>query len=218
MYPHPLVVIGISPKSFGFYYFNRLEKKGTEFLQNMPDSGTMKGITRHALPGTDLNTFWLLAMETVKENYGKEFRLKASYRRYRFLQILHVFRLQISRECSSSWRISGTVGKDVVFGKGGGGAIATFWIRRLEKHAQLGKKMHRGQHHEIDRSIPGIQTRNHIKTLRQHLGGIRTNQPRRMVLTLPGIRYNSLCQPLSNILLQVPRIADSIPPCQTHQE
>lgn len=94
VYPHPLVVIGISPKSFGFYYFNRLEKKGTEFLQNMPDSEMMKSVTRHALPGTDINTFWLLAMETVKENYGKEFRLKASYRRYRFLQILHVFRLR----------------------------------------------------------------------------------------------------------------------------
>lgn len=90
--PHPLVTIGISPKSFGYYYFNRQENQGIEFLKNLPDTESIKHLSHILLPGTDMNTFWMLAMETIQSNYGSEFPLKVGYRRYRLLQIIHIFR------------------------------------------------------------------------------------------------------------------------------
>ncbi len=37
--PQPMVTIGISPKSFGFYFFNDAEKEGNEFLYNTAQHG-----------------------------------------------------------------------------------------------------------------------------------------------------------------------------------
>jgi glycosyltransferase involved in cell wall biosynthesis len=88
--PYPLVTIGISQKSFGFYYFNRAERKGTEFLNNACDAETATRMQGIVLPGTDMNTCWLLAMECLKLNYGADAGLAVNYDRYRLLQILQV--------------------------------------------------------------------------------------------------------------------------------
>ena len=88
--PQPLVTIGISPKSFGFYYFNDLEGKGNEFLQNM-ESDVDPEVKSVILSGTDMNTSWLLAMETLVKNYGAELGLQTNRNRYRFLQICAVY-------------------------------------------------------------------------------------------------------------------------------
>lgn len=85
--PKPLVVIGITPKSFGYYYFNKCEKHGIAFLQNYPDPEQAKRIERVVLPGTDINTSWLLALESIKSNYGSELPARIGYGRYRLLQI-----------------------------------------------------------------------------------------------------------------------------------
>ncbi len=90
VYPKPLVTIGISPKSFGYYFFNDQEKSGVEFLNNLPDPSGMEGIRDTVLPGTDMNTFWLIAMETMKNNFGTQMNLDVNHARYRFLQIFHV--------------------------------------------------------------------------------------------------------------------------------
>ena len=89
--PKPLVTIGISPKSFGFYYFNDLEEKGNKFLQNIPDPDMAIRLQQVILPGTDMNTSWLLSMETLRQNFAKDGIVKVNYERYRLLQIYAVY-------------------------------------------------------------------------------------------------------------------------------
>lgn len=86
--PENLIAIGISPKSFGFYYFNDSEKQGTDFLKNIGDPAVAARLEGVLLPGTDMNTSWLLSMETLACNYGKEHGLTVNYARYRLLQII----------------------------------------------------------------------------------------------------------------------------------
>jgi glycosyltransferase involved in cell wall biosynthesis len=90
--PQPLVTIGVSPKSFGFYYSNDLEGKGTQFLKNLPEANMARRLEKVVLPGTNMNTSWLLAMETILNNYGNETDAKIGYQRYRLLQIASVYK------------------------------------------------------------------------------------------------------------------------------
>jgi len=89
--PVPLVTVGISPKSFGYYYFNDQEKKGVAFLNNLPDADTARRMDHVILPGLVDKTAWLIAMETIKLNFGSELRLSVGYNRYRYLQILYIY-------------------------------------------------------------------------------------------------------------------------------
>lgn len=89
--PQPLITIGISPKSFGFYYYNDSESKGTEFLKNIPDPKIARRLQQVILPGTNMNTSWLLSMETLAQNFCEDENLKINYDRYRFLQICAVY-------------------------------------------------------------------------------------------------------------------------------
>jgi glycosyltransferase involved in cell wall biosynthesis len=91
--PEPMVAIGITPKSYGFFLFNQREVEGVSFLQT--DEMIRAVPPQHTLlPGTNMNTSWLLAMEIVARNYG----LKLSYGRYRRLQIVHVLRGRVDGE------------------------------------------------------------------------------------------------------------------------
>lgn len=85
--PYPLVTIGISPKSFGFYYFNRAEREGTQFLNNAYDDAAAR-LWHVILPGSEMNTSWLIAMERLRLNYGSGTELRVNYDRYRLLQLL----------------------------------------------------------------------------------------------------------------------------------
>ena len=89
--PFHMVTIGISKKSFGFFYFNDKEKAGNQFLKNISDPKTLKKLKHVILPGSNMNDSWLMAMESLVKNYGNEFNLKNNYKRYRFLQILEVY-------------------------------------------------------------------------------------------------------------------------------
>lgn len=89
--PTPMVAVGISPKSFGFYYFNDQEKKGVDFLNNLPDAETARRMEHVILPGLTDKTAWLISMETIKLNYRSELPLTVAYNRYRYLQILYVY-------------------------------------------------------------------------------------------------------------------------------
>lgn len=89
--PVPLVVVGISPKSFGHFYFNQDEKGGIEFLNNLPDLSDFENLRPVVLPGSMDRTSWLFAMETIKKNYGMEHGLRVNYRRYRFLQVASAY-------------------------------------------------------------------------------------------------------------------------------
>ena len=85
--PIPLVIIGISPKSFGYYYFNDAESDGNAFLKNIPDQALVSRLQNVILPGTDMNTSWLISMETLAE----KFRLNVQYSRYRYIQACVVY-------------------------------------------------------------------------------------------------------------------------------
>jgi glycosyltransferase involved in cell wall biosynthesis len=89
--PTPMVAVGISPKSFGYYYFNDQEKKGVDFLNNLPDAETIRRMEHVILPGLADKTSWLISMEMIKLNYGLELLLTVDYNRYRHLQILYVY-------------------------------------------------------------------------------------------------------------------------------
>jgi hypothetical protein len=91
IYPQPLVVIGISPKSFGFFYYNGRERQGVEFLKNFADPEIASRSQYAGLPDDNMNASWLQAMEAVRSHYGSEFDLKVNHHRYRMLQVLHVY-------------------------------------------------------------------------------------------------------------------------------
>ncbi len=90
--PFPFVTIGISPKSFGFYAFNQREEEGVEFLRNLADPIVIEKLRNVILSlGLKDRTSWLIAMDTIKANYGSEFKLQVNYNRYRYLQILYIY-------------------------------------------------------------------------------------------------------------------------------
>ena len=68
--PWPLVAIGISPKSFGSYYFNQRENEGVEFLKNVAEPDLAERVESISLPGSNMNTSWLLSMEALKRNFS----------------------------------------------------------------------------------------------------------------------------------------------------
>ncbi|MBN9378565.1 MAG: glycosyltransferase [Chlamydiales bacterium] len=90
--PDPLVVVGITSKSFGYYFFNEKEQVGVEFLKNYPNESLIKNIKQYLMPGLHMNTSWLIALEAVKRNFGQEFNLEVNYKKYRILQMLHYFK------------------------------------------------------------------------------------------------------------------------------
>jgi glycosyltransferase involved in cell wall biosynthesis len=106
--PKPMIVVGISPKSYGSFYFNQADKQGEEFLKNLAntahsdlkeqylkhvtDKSSIEKLQETILPGTTMNTFWLLSMEIVKNNFFSEIPLTVNYSRYRLLQIFQVYK------------------------------------------------------------------------------------------------------------------------------
>jgi hypothetical protein len=96
--PYPVVTIGISPKSFGYYHFNEKEKEGIDFLSNRIDDNADKGLQNILLPGSPDRSSWLLAMQSLRNNYRNRYPLKVNYRRYRYLQIRTVICVHMKRK------------------------------------------------------------------------------------------------------------------------
>lgn len=90
--PYPLVIIGVTPKSFGYYFFNNKETEGVNFLNNYPDQKLVKKLRKYLLPGPEMNNFWLFAMKTVQKNFGWRYFLRINYYNYRLIQLLSYFR------------------------------------------------------------------------------------------------------------------------------
>jgi glycosyltransferase involved in cell wall biosynthesis len=89
IYPDPMVIVGISPKSYGFFHFNNQSSVGVEFLNN---TGQLAAESAVRLPGTSYNDSWLLANEALRKSFGEARGMIPDYRRYRFLQIVNSFK------------------------------------------------------------------------------------------------------------------------------
>lgn len=92
IYPKPMVIIGITPKSYGFFHFNNRAADGVKFLNNELRIGHSPAVQDMMLPGTSYNDSWLLAMEALRINHSSAFGMQPNYRRYRFLQIVHCYK------------------------------------------------------------------------------------------------------------------------------
>lgn len=85
--PKALVVIGISPKSYGSYYAARDAAAGNAFLASFP-SEVGPELRAVVLPGDSINNGWLFAMNVLHRVYGEELGRPPDYSRYRKVQIL----------------------------------------------------------------------------------------------------------------------------------
>jgi len=90
--PHPVAMIGISPKSFGFYYFNARENDGVDFLQNVAGAAVTARLRNEFVPGSNMNDSWLCAMQTLAQNFPEVTALRVRYDRYRGLQYGELFK------------------------------------------------------------------------------------------------------------------------------
>lgn len=89
--PRPLVAIGVTPKSYGFFHLNAQESAGKAFLGGSGPAAD-NGEPRLAdMPGTNINTGWLSAVEAISERYGGLAPVAPGRRRFRTLQAVHVY-------------------------------------------------------------------------------------------------------------------------------
>lgn len=88
--PAPRVVIGVTPKSYGFYHFSKEEAAGAAFLNNAPGQAVLERLRDTIISGNRNYTSWLLAMECLKARFGSELPAGIAYGGYRLRQILHV--------------------------------------------------------------------------------------------------------------------------------
>ena len=80
--PSPRVVIGVTPKSYGYFHVNDKEDEGRAFLG---------GSGASAATGTNINVGWLSAMSALQRGVGGDFGLSVDRRRYRFVQAAYVY-------------------------------------------------------------------------------------------------------------------------------
>lgn len=92
VYPKPMVVIGITPKSYGFFHFNNRAADGVKFLKNDERQPRQSPAEALMLPGTSYNDSWLLAMEALSTTHSAARGMLPNYGRYRLLQIAHSYK------------------------------------------------------------------------------------------------------------------------------
>lgn len=90
--PDLMVAIGVTPKSYGYFHSNNLEASGMEFLNGNQALSVPAHVRPIILPGTNINTSWLLSLEAIKSRHGSDLPRDISYGRYRMLQIIEVLR------------------------------------------------------------------------------------------------------------------------------
>jgi glycosyltransferase involved in cell wall biosynthesis len=87
--PQPRVVVGITRLSHGFFHFNHRESDARALLNtDGVDPEIRRALEPILLPGTNINTSWLMAMEALHEHLGRPADLRPNYARYRRLQAI----------------------------------------------------------------------------------------------------------------------------------
>lgn len=90
--PAPRVCIGITKRSYGYFHFNQRESEARALLNNhATDPEIREDLRSEIVPGTNLNTGWLLAMEALHRRLGSPPDLKPDYHRYRMLQAVYCY-------------------------------------------------------------------------------------------------------------------------------
>jgi glycosyltransferase involved in cell wall biosynthesis len=91
--PKESVIIGISPKSFGAYYFSGRHDEGYRFLDNeQVEPAVRASLESVILPGDKNNTNWLIAVECVRQAFPDKLTQPVNFARYRALQMIVVLR------------------------------------------------------------------------------------------------------------------------------
>ena len=86
----PMVIIGISPKSYGYHHFNNNEKEGAYLLNAAVGvDQTTHELMKQLLPGTNMNSFWLVSVALIAKQLTSRNDLQPNVARYRRLQIKH---------------------------------------------------------------------------------------------------------------------------------
>ncbi len=106
--PYPVVTVGISPKSHGYYYFNNREKDGAMFLNNATELNSQPELNDIILPGSGLNTSWLVSLNFARKELSRN--VDINYGRYRRFQTVEFFQL-ISREDCRFRKVMGFIRK-----------------------------------------------------------------------------------------------------------
>jgi Glycosyl transferase family 2 len=125
--PKPCVVIGVSPKSYGFFYANKRESEGKAMLAGAADGARTEDADEGLLPGSNINTGWLQAMRAVsaaKGGPGGPPAMRPNLRRYRMLQLAYVhqgFFLEesVSRQALEETRTHMSRWERALYGGGG---------------------------------------------------------------------------------------------------
>jgi glycosyltransferase involved in cell wall biosynthesis len=94
--PEPIVTVGITPKSFGYFYYNKKESEGIKFLNNREEFEEHPELSNIILPGADMNTCWLVALNSVQKSLGRSVSL--NYNRYRLLQLIEFTQMVLEDE------------------------------------------------------------------------------------------------------------------------
>ena len=108
----PMVIVGITPKSYGAFHFSNRPSEGVSFLQNERQLREASSVQLIMLPGTSYNDSWLLAMEALCANCGGRSGVRPNYRRYRFLQIVHGYKSRYFDRKLPAYRLFSTSGQD----------------------------------------------------------------------------------------------------------
>lgn len=89
--PRPLVVIGVTPKSYGFFHAHAQEDAGKAFLGAVTDDRARDRLEEVMLPGSNINAGWLSALESIWARYPDLAPAEPDHRRFRLLQATHVY-------------------------------------------------------------------------------------------------------------------------------
>lgn len=89
--PRPLVVIGVTPKSYGFFHARAQEDAGKAFLGAVTDERARRRLEAVMLPGSNINAGWLSALESIWARYPDLVPAAPDHRRFRFLQATHAY-------------------------------------------------------------------------------------------------------------------------------
>jgi glycosyltransferase involved in cell wall biosynthesis len=89
--PVELAIIGISRRSYGFYYFNGKADEGDSMLNHKQTILTNEDVQADLLPGSSMNDAWLCALSSVATAMRASCPARPNVSRYRFLQCTKVF-------------------------------------------------------------------------------------------------------------------------------